>query len=746
MSKSKNNTSVGRQVELIIRQIDSLSTLPEIATAFLTNSLDGRCDVAELSQIIESDPAITSKIFSLAYDEQVRFTDGRPSIGEAIAKLPIETIVGCLLSIKVFQAQAADNESLAKSVLPRRQLALHGLATACCAKKIADIVLDECDRSIAFSAGLLHDIGKLAIADVMPKSFEKIAAEAKKRGTSMRVIEHEHLGVDHTVIGKRLGEKWHFPDQIVLGIWLHHSDTEVIADNVENAKIAQVVRLADIIARRCGIGLSGSFDDPGSVDEVAASLGISGDAVADIEACLSDEVAAKSRLLGFSGVGDAGGAYCQLVGETASQLSASNSELNAENRRLSINSALMGLVNEFALSVTPSMLPCDIALSLARCWQKHFQTGPVAVYLCEDSAESLVEVASVDDTGACGAALLKVGDDASAMVLAGVDGFGVYDAGNRCQWLFDQLEVKFDVARTKFIPLPAHGKACGGVVFEQRLPGDIGAQSANLEVFSAIAGRILALSLAAQKQGTLAEKFAQAISQLKDMRHKVADANLLSSVAEMAAGAAHELNNPLAVISGRVQLLYEVEVDESKKNMLKQIQDRAAEISRTVNDLMKFSRPKKPEPLRVSVLVLVDGAVETVRANAGMKQIKAELDQIDDLHDVMIDPGQVVTALANIVSNSVDSYGGDSGVVMISGACGQSEGSVTFQICDTGCGMDSDTLSKAVHPFFSAKAAGRKRGMGLAHSQRLLLLNKCTMQITSTPDKGTCVTITLPQA
>jgi putative nucleotidyltransferase with HDIG domain len=744
VSKSKNNSSVVRQVELIIRQIECLSTLPEIATAFLTSTLKGRCELDDLSQIIESDPAITAKIFSLAYDAQVDFTDGKPSIGEAIAKLPVETIGGCILSIKVFQSSEADNEPLSKSVLPRRQLALHSLATACCAKKIADIVLDECDRGIAFSAGLLHDIGKLALADVMPKSFAKIAAEAKKRGTSLRVIEHEHLGVDHTVIGKRLGEKWHFPDQIVLGIWLHHSDTEVITDNIENAKIAQVVRLADIIARRCGIGMSGSFDDPGSVGEVSASLGISSDAIADIEAGLADEVAARSRLLGFSCVGDAGGSYCQLVGETAAQLSARNSELNAENRRLSINSAFMELVNEFVLSVTPSMLPCDVALSFARCWQKHFQTGPVAVYLCEDRAESFFEVASVDETGAPGVALLKFGDDASAIWRADVGGFDVYDAGDRFQWLFDQLEVKFDVARTKFMPLPAHGKSCGGVIFEHRLPVDIGAQRANLEVCLAIAGRILALSFAAQKQGSLSEKFAQALSQLKDMRHKVADANLLASVAEMAAGAAHELNNPLAVISGRVQLLYEVEGDASKKNMLKQIQDRSDEISRTVNDLMKFSRPKKPDPLRVSVLVLVDGAVETVRRDKGM-QIDVDMDQIDDLQDVMVDPGQLVTAIANIVSNSVDSYSGG-GVVVISGACVQSEGAITFQICDTGCGMDSDTLSKAVQPFFSAKAAGRKRGMGLAHSQRLLLLNKCTMQITSTPEKGTCVTITLPQA
>jgi len=357
-----------------------------------------------------------------------------------------------------------------------------------------------------------------------------------------------------------------------------------------------------------------------------------------------------------------------------------------------------------------------------------------------------MEVAIIDDTAKAITNLINVPEGISAIDNKLDADFGLYDANEHCGWIFDQIEVSFDLDRTKILPLQAQGKATGAVVFEQRIPGDIAAQTANLQVCSAIVGGILALAFANRKQAELAEQFANAISQIKDMRRKVADANLLASVAEMAAGAAHELNNPLAVISGRVQLLCDGEKDENKKNMLKQIQDRADEIAHTVNDLMMFARPKKPVPSRVSVLVLADGAVEKVRQNRNLKQIDVSFDQIEDLADAMVDTGQIVMAIANIVANSLDSYRSGAGPVEISAACPQSPNAVTFQIIDKGCGMDKEILNKASQPFFSAKPAGRKRGMGLAHSQRLLMLNNGKIQIASTPDKGTTVTITLPKA
>jgi signal transduction histidine kinase len=100
--------------------------------------------------------------------------------------------------------------------------------------------------------------------------------------------------------------------------------------------------------------------------------------------------------------------------------------------------------------------------------------------------------------------------------------------------------------------------------------------------------------------------------------------------------------------------------------------------------------------------------------------------------------------MANIFSNARESYKGKTGSIEVKVDSDDAGDSVRFQITDKGCGMDAQTLSKAKHPFFSSKTAGRKRGMGLAYAQRLIELNGGRLKLQSQPDSGTTVTVTLP--
>jgi signal transduction histidine kinase len=109
---------------------------------------------------------------------------------------------------------------------------------------------------------------------------------------------------------------------------------------------------------------------------------------------------------------------------------------------------------------------------------------------------------------------------------------------------------------------------------------------------------------------------------------------------------------------------------------------------------------------------------------------------------VFVDSAQVVSAVANIITNAIESYEETLGPVKITAEPGPD--AVTIQIGDLGCGMDAETLQKATHPFFSVRPAGRRRGMGLAYAARLIELNRGTMQIESRLGEGTTVTITLP--
>jgi len=125
-----------------------------------------------------------------------------------------------------------------------------------------------------------------------------------------------------------------------------------------------------------------------------------------------------------------------------------------------------------------------------------------------------------------------------------------------------------------------------------------------------------------------------------------------------------------------------------------------------------------------------------------VEHINAQIQATGEPRPVFVDSGQVVSALANILANAVEAYSDAMGPVKIVVDPGQLAAHV--QVSDLGCGVDAQTLVKATHPFFSAKPAGRQRGMGLAYAARLIHLNGGTLTLASEPEKGTTVTVTLP--
>jgi len=212
----------------------------------------------------------------------------------------------------------------------------------------------------------------------------------------------------------------------------------------------------------------------------------------------------------------------------------------------------------------------------------------------------------------------------------------------------------------------------------------------------------------------------------------------------MAAGAAHELNNPLAVVSGRAQLLAEAESDREKKRILEQIYENAREASAIIEDLMSFAEPPQPRAAQTDIKQMLDEAIQLARQKTNVEHLDVQIAVAEDVGNVFVDSAQIVSAIADFISNAVESYGEKPGPIKIAADAGESGDLVKLQISDVGCGMDAETVLKATQPFFSAKPAGRKRGMGLAYAVRFVQLNKGSLNISSEPGRGTTVTVCLP--
>jgi signal transduction histidine kinase len=305
------------------------------------------------------------------------------------------------------------------------------------------------------------------------------------------------------------------------------------------------------------------------------------------------------------------------------------------------------------------------------------------------------------------------------------------------------------------------GKIAAVLVFEMRQPVSDEQLREILEPIGAAAAAVFAAASAGQKQRYYAEQFAQVKTtetpqtETSPPTEKMPTVQMptepqketilpFEALTEMAAGAAHELNNPLVVISGRAELLAGAEQDEQKKKILVQISENARKISQIIDELMSFASPAVGQSRRVNLRQVVDKALQLAMQKVKMQSISAKIEIAEDAAEIFADHDQITTAIVNIICNATESYLTKTGPVKIAAQSTSSGKSVKLSISDMGCGMDEQTVRRATLPFFSAKPAGRKRGMGLAIAKRLIELNGGTIEIASKPGDGTTINVLLP--
>ena len=753
MPDSLSHTKIAaQQVELAVGRLDSLSTLPCVGAKLFSRLRQGQFSSSSIIDIIESDPALTAGTFSLVGRRGLIRPGGRFSLHQALDKLSMHEVRDIALSVKIMPVFETSDNVAGYSIQSRKGLMLHSLAVACCAKEIAEIASPQIDSELAYCAGLLHDIGKLALQEAMPKSFIRIVEEAESAEQSSCVIEQEHLGCDHAIIGKHLAQRWGLPNQIALAIWLHHSEVVAISDEMPEANIAAAIQLADSMSRELNIGSSGSFDTPGPPEPIAEFLGIEIDQLQEIRHSLPAALGRRSAVLGLD-VPDNVTEYCQSAHAVAARFARQQAELSDENRRLQSASSHLDFAADFLLGVSRSAAAIDIAENFAARWQKFYQTGMLCLYLAPSNGLETLEAVVVENLAQCSIVTLDVPANTPAVPKAIENDFAVLNAHDHIGWLFERLQADFDRNRTKLLPLLSNGRAVGAIAFELNYPGDAELFAERFRTSASIAAIVLDMALGRQNQQNYAEHFARLISKpapaasppdagVSDRIKPAEDS--LNALAEMAAGAAHELNNPLAVISGRAQLLAEAQNDQETKEILKQIYENAREASGIIEDLMSFAEPRQPRAARTDVKKMLDEAVQLTSRKTNIESLDVNIEVAGHVENVFIDSAQIVSAIANVISNAVESYGDKSGPIEITAGTDESGELVKLTIKDQGCGMDAETLKKVTQPFFSAKPAGRKRGMGLAYAARFIQINKGLLNIASKPDSGTTVTIYLP--
>jgi signal transduction histidine kinase len=216
----------------------------------------------------------------------------------------------------------------------------------------------------------------------------------------------------------------------------------------------------------------------------------------------------------------------------------------------------------------------------------------------------------------------------------------------------------------------------------------------------------------------------------------------LVALAELAAGAGHEINAPLAVISGQAQLLLSDEGDRQRRRSLQTIVQQARRAHEILTDLMQFARPSSPNRQ------LLDAALLAQDVLAGVHEL-AEDRSISVRHELppgllaYADPRQLRLALGNLVRNAIQAAP-DGGWVRVSAAAAASR--LRLAVEDNGPGPDPGIVEHLFDPFFSGRQAGRGRGLGLSTAWRLAREQGGALLYEPRPGGPTCFVLSIPAA
>jgi signal transduction histidine kinase len=247
--------------------------------------------------------------------------------------------------------------------------------------------------------------------------------------------------------------------------------------------------------------------------------------------------------------------------------------------------------------------------------------------------------------------------------------------------------------------------------------------------------------------------------ELEQTQAQLVQSEKMSAIGQLAAGVAHELNNPLGGILGFAQFTLEKlnktapektgeKEIEAYKRYLTDIEAQARRCKTIVQNLLRFSRSSKTSDFdSVNLNDVVKDTCTFVEHQLSMNQIELNLDLDDNLPEIRGNSGQLQQVVTNLVINAMHASPADSSIQVLTGpiTC-ETTGrpAVAVKVIDQGVGIPSENLDKLFEPFFTTKEVGKGTGLGLSVSYGIIRDHSGEILVDSTPGMGTTFTVVVP--
>lgn len=232
------------------------------------------------------------------------------------------------------------------------------------------------------------------------------------------------------------------------------------------------------------------------------------------------------------------------------------------------------------------------------------------------------------------------------------------------------------------------------------------------------------------------------ITRKKELESKIISSEKLAAVGQLAAGIAHEVNNPLG---GILNCLYNFKnqklTDERKTEYLDFMEDGIKRVQNIVRQLLDFSQQHAPELSLADINSMIEGIIPLFRHSVRGKEVRLLVNLGQGLPRILVDRHQIEQILVNLILNAVQAVSSEG---LIEVTTWREAGWFCIQVSDSGCGIAPENLGRVFDPFFTTKGVGRGTGLGLSVSRGIIERHKGRIEVESQQGKGSTFRVFLP--